>query len=415
MIKTGTHPCFAAIASKIQFRNSMKWFCGLLAILWFAAPTLNAVVEDPEAEFLKIFSVIDQADTLNEGGNKTSAKTKYQQAQRALLNLKKNHPIWNTKVVGFRLKYVEEKIAALTQPPSTAQPAEPGAAPKSDGKSASAPSGAQVKLLDAGAEPRKPLRIRAKPGDKQVLDMTMKIAMDMEIGGLPAQAIKMPGIKMNSEMTVKEVSSDGDITLETVMGEAAITADADVMPQVADAIKASFESLKGLSGSRIISSRGLAKETDIKLPAGADAQTRQAVEQMRDSFTAMTIGFPEEPVGPGARWEVKLPLKSQGMTIDQTTTYELAALEGQEFTVKSTVTQQAANQQIENPSMPGLKMDVTKMTAKGTGRATINLAHILPSQATVDSKSEMAMTMNMGGQKQTMTMKMDIHLLLESK
>lgn len=393
----------------------MKWLSCLMIIGLLLSPSLQAA-EDPEAQFLKILSIMDQADTLKAGGNGTSAKAKYQEAQRALLSLKKNHPTWNTKIVSFRLKYVGEKIDALTQPPPGVEvPETAGTASKSEGKSADAPSGTQVKLLDAGAEPRRALRIQAKPGDKQTLGMTMKIAMNMEMDGMPAQAIKMPSIKMDMELTVKDVSANGDIAYETTMGDASVADEPGIMPQVAEAIKTSFESIKGLTGTGTISSRGLGKTADMKLPPGADPQMRQAMEQMHESFSTITTGFPEEPVGSGARWEVKMPLKSQGMTINQTTTYQLVSIEGDNLSVKSTLAQHAANQKIQNPAMPGLKVDVTKMTGSGNGNATMNLAQVLPSQATMDSKSDVAMAMDMGGQKQKMTMKMDINLLLESK
>jgi hypothetical protein len=125
--------------------------------------------------------------------------------------------------------------------------------------------------------------------------------------------------------------------------------------------------------------------------------------------------FPEEPVGPGARWEVKLPLTTQGMTIDQTAIYEVVSLEGERLTTKSTIVQHATNQKIQNPAMPGLKMDLTKMVGNGTGQRTSDLTHLLPATGTGTVHSETSMSMNMGGQKQAMTMKMDVTLQFEAK
>src|ERR1035438_495832 len=96
------------------------------------------------------------------------------------------------------------------------------------------------------------------------------------------------------------------------------------------------------------------------------------------------------------------------MTIDQTTTYELVTLEGERFTTKSAIVQHAANQKIQNPAMPGLKLDLIKMVGNGSSQSTCDLSHLLPSAGTGKVHSETSMTMNMGGQKQPMTMKMDI-------
>jgi hypothetical protein len=110
-----------------------------------------------------------------------------------------------------------------------------------------------------------------------------------------------------------------------------------------------------------------------------------------------------------------MPIKAQGMTMEQTSTYELVALEGDRFTTKSTVAQRAANQTLQHPALGGMKMDVTKMTGSGSGQRTSTLARLLPTVGTGKAHSEVSMTMNMGGQKQPVTMKTEIDLQFESK
>ena len=414
MNKIGSHPCLVASASRARFPLVMKCLSGLMIVTLLLPASIRAA-EDPETHYLRIFSIIDKADTLTAHGDPSLAKAKYREAQRELLKLKQDNPIWKTKVVEYRLKYVGEKIDALSKPPPGAEGTETGTESNSESASNAAPSGTQVKLLDAGTEPRRPLRLQAKPGDKQSVDMTIKIGMDMEMSGMPAQPMQMPAIKMGMELTIKDVSPDGDITYESSLGNAGVAEDSGVVPQVAEAMKSSFAALEGVAGTCVASSRGLGKKADMKLPSGADPQMRQVMAQMNDSFAAFTTVFPEEAVGPGARWEVKLPIKSQGMTITQTTTYELISIEGDELHFKTSLVQHAANQKIQNPAMPGLKIDLTKMTGSGSGTSTVNLAQIMPSEATMNSKSEMAMAMNMGGQKQAMTMKIDVGLHLETK
>src|ERR1051326_8213820 len=113
-------------------------------------------------------------------------------------------------------------------------------------------------------------------------------------------------------------------------------------------------------------------------------------------------------IGTGAKWEVKLPLKSGGMTINQTAVYELASLEGDRLAIRSSIAQQAGKQKVENPAMPGLKLDLNKMTGTGKGEITSDLTQLLQPEATLDGHSEMDMTMDAGGQKQPMVMKLDI-------
>jgi len=373
----------------------------LLVALW------PARAEEPDEVYLSIFTVIEQADSLRTKGQVAPALAKYQEAQSSLRNFQRTYPQWNTKTVTFRVNYVADKISALTE----------GGVPAAPGKSAAASpaGGSQAKLLEAGAEPRKQLRFHPKPGGKQTLSMNVKMTMDIKLGEMEMPAMKLPAINMTMEVTAKDVSSDGDIAYETVMSDATVAEDAEVMPQVGEAMKTAFANLKGLSGTGKMSNRGFNKEMDIKAPADADPQTRQAIEQMKESFTRFLTPLPEEAVGPGSKWEVKMPIKSQGMTLDQTTTYELVSIEGDRVTAKTTVIQTAANQKVQNPAMPNLKLDLTKMNGTGTGDLTADLAQLVPTAATTKLHSEMTMGMNTGGEKQEMNMKMDVNLRLESK
>jgi hypothetical protein len=199
------------------------------------------------------------------------------------------------------------------------------------------------------------------------------------------------------------------------MGDISVSEEPGGTPGVAEAMKAVFAGAKGLSGTATISSRGLSKGLEFKSPAGGNPQARQLMDQMKGFVAQLIAPFPEEAVGPGARWEAKIPIKSQGITIEQTATYELVSLEGERLTTKSTVVQHAANQKIESPAMPGMKMDLSKMVGNGSGERTFDLAHLLPVAGTEKAHSESSMAMNMGGQKQPMTMKMDINFQFEAK
>jgi hypothetical protein len=65
--------------------------------------------------------------------------------------------------------------------------------------------------------------------------------------------------------------------------------------------------------------------------------------------------------------------------------------------------------------MPQVKMDLTKMTGNGKGEVTYDLTHLLPQEGTMEFHSEYAMSMNAGGQKQAMNMKMDANLRFDAK
>lgn len=389
----------------------------ILVLLGLTMAAWPARADEQDDQYLSVYNLVARADELNASGQADKALAKYREAQRALVTLQRTYPTWNVKVVTFRQNYIAEKVAALTQktsaPATNAATGGSRAAPET--KTAGSASTPQVRLLEAGAEPRNVLRLHPKPGDKQNLSMTMKIAMDTRMGDMPGQAMKMPAMNMTLEVTVKSITTEGDISYEMVMGEATIAEEPGTLPQVAQAMKSALANLKGLSGTGTISSRGVSKGIDFKAPAGADPQASQMFDQAKGSFATLAVPFPEEAIGPGGKWEVKTTLKSQGMTIEQTANYQLLTVEGERLTARCTIAQHAANQKIQNPAMPGLALDLTKMTANGTGELTSDLGQLLPSAGTMDLHSDVSMGMNMGGKKQNMETKIDLNLRLEAK
>ena len=401
-----------------QVRANLMRFSGLLVLALLLGVSLPARADLGDDQYLQIYTVIQQADELNSSGKAALAKAKYQEAQTALKGFKTDYPNWNVKLVTYRLNYVAQKLAALSEKPRAVAGDGAGTnAPEAQAGAQSATSTAttQVKLLEAGAEPRKVLRLHPSPGDKQSLRLTLKMAIETKMGEMQSQAMKLPAMTMTMDTTVKDVSDKGDITYELVMGETTLADDPGGNAQLAELMKTALGGIKGMSGTGTVSSRGLAKGMEFKVPSGADAQTRQVMDQMRDSFSSIAAPLPEEAVGPGARWEAKIPIKSQGMTIDQTGTSELVSIEGDHLTTKGTFTQRASNQKVESPAMPGLKVDLIKMNGTGTGESKYDLGKLLPVEGTTVLHSETDMAMNMGGQKQPISTKMDLNVRLESK
>jgi hypothetical protein len=390
----------------------MGWFLFFVFLL-LAVP---ARADSPDDQYLRIFNIIDKADTLNSKGQAEQALAKYREAQSALENFQKAQPAWNGQLVSFRLEYVGQKIAGLAPKASKSSNEESnqGSQPGQAESSTAASSAPEIKLLEPGSEPRKVLRLHPKPGDKQSLTLTLIMGMEIKAGEMQ-NPMKMPPMTMMMEATVKDVSPQGDITYEILMGEANVAEDADAMPQLVTAMKAALGGVKGVKGTGVISAQGLPKSSEMDVPANADAQLRQTMEQAKDSFKNLAAPLPVEAVGAGARWEVKQAIKSQGMTINQTTTYQITSIEGDRLAATSNISQSAANQKIENPAMQGVKLDLTKMVGTGKGTINFDLAHLMPSASALDSHTDMSMAMNMGNQKQSMSMKMDMNLKLEAK
>ncbi len=397
-------------ASEPRFRIHLKLFASLalFALLLAAGP---ARAGEPDEDYLPIYTQIQEADSLATSGQATQALAIYREAVTALQGFQKKYPTWNQRMVSARLNRVVEKISALSEKPAAApQPrtnVAAGAAPPASERSGT-PVG-QAKLLEAGAEPRQVLRLHPKAGDKQTLDMTVKVTMENKVGAMETPAMKLPAIKMTLEVAVKSVSAEGDIAYEMVMSDINVADDTGAGAQLAELLKASLDTAKGMSATGTVSDRGVSKAVEVKIPGGIDQQSRQTMEQMKDSFSGAIVMLPEEAVGPGAKWEVRKTNKSQGFVVDQTQTYELVAADGDRLTAKTTVAERAANQKI------GGKVDITKYVGTGTGELTYELGHLLPPTASSDSHVDMTMSMGGGAQKQMIIKKTDINVRIQAR
>lgn len=392
--------------------RATKLFCLLAAL----AVTLATPLFGQEDAYLKAFDLVRQGDSLEAAGKKDAAVEKYQQAQVALRDFQRNYPNTAKSAVAFRMNYVAQKISSLTKPAGATESVQaPTTGKTTPTKSAAASSTSPIKLINAGAEPRKLLRLHPKPGDKQSVTMTVKMAMTTKMGDTPIPQIKLPAMNFVMDSSVKDVSAEGDVSYDLEISEATVTDDPEVMQAAADAMKASLAQIKGMGASGVVSSAGVMKSLEFKAPSASDPQAGQTVDQMKEAFTRIMAPLPDDAVGVGAKWEVRTPVKSQGLVIDQTATYEIVSIEGDRVTTKCTVAQRASNQKIQNAMMPGMNLDLVKMTGSGMGTVTGDLSQLLSPKATMNEHTDMTMGMAVAGKQQTITMQMDVNTSIQAK
>jgi hypothetical protein len=378
-----------------------------VAVIALLVAVLPARADEREDEYLRIYENIQQADSLDASGKTSAAMAKYQQAHSDLAKFRKSHPIWNRDMVAFRLNYAAQKAAecneklnaAAASPPPPAAPDQTQAT--APGKDAPTRAEPLVKLLEPGAEPRKALRFQPKAGDKQTVALTLKTAMDMGTAGGQSQSMKLPPVVIAVESAIKDVAADGDITYENVITDASVGDEPGAMPQVMEAMKASLAGVKGLIISGVMTSRGFSKRLETKAPKSGEtlpANARLFSGQMNQGMATMTAALPEEPVGVGARWEVKTMEKSSGIS---KAIYEIVSLEGERVVAKATITQSALNQ----GTAPG--------KGEGSGEVTLDLNRTMPVAGQLTHR--MSGSMGGSGQSKDMAMKMEMSLRIESK
>jgi len=126
---------------RLGYCAGMKFFA-VTAVFLLAFLLASAQAQQgPDDDYIGIYGMIEQADTLAGSGQPRQALTEYQTALNDLERFQKIYPTWSPNIVTYRLSYLADKIAAtsallpvenaatppVTLPPVTSPVAAPGA------------------------------------------------------------------------------------------------------------------------------------------------------------------------------------------------------------------------------------------------------------------------------------------------
>jgi len=227
---------------------------------------------------------------------------------------------------------------------------------------------ATVTLLSGGAEPRTRLRY-AVPRDyraqvSQSINSESQVSMDGD--ALPAT----PTVAMTKrvEVAVTDASKPGQVTCAIVFTGFSTTGGRGAAKNEAD--------YNSISGTITLDDRGVNRATRFDLSKTSNAQLGQL---MANSWADISTPLPDEPIGVGARWEVKNTIHTDAIQALQKTEYELLAFDGKVLTVKASVVQTAVAQRMANPLMPsGSDAQLKKYSGVGNSTITVHLDSLVP-------------------------------------
>ncbi len=128
----------------------MKRLVILLILALTALLPLARAQQGPDDEYIIIYSLMQQADTLESSGQPRQALDQYIQVQSELQKFQTQYPDWSPRIVNFRLKYLAEKIAEISaklpSPPETKTTPPPTAPPPSGAVATTATADLEAQL-----------------------------------------------------------------------------------------------------------------------------------------------------------------------------------------------------------------------------------------------------------------------------
>jgi hypothetical protein len=274
----------------------------------------------------------------------------------------------------------------------------------------------ETKLLDAGEPPRKKLRYTWRVDQKERLTMNLRTSATTEVGGAKQPEIPLPPVHIVIDVDPRSVTPEGSLLYGWRVTAATVTADAQMLAQIADGMRTEVAAVEHLAGSAVVSSRGLCEDVTVDPASMVDAgggATGQMVEQVRQTLRDLAVPLPEEDVGRGARWQKISQLEAKGSRLTQTDTFTLRDVQGDRGSVDDVLAQTAPPQPLRAPGLPAsAQARMESMLASGSAKTTFDLSRLVP-QTKFDGTTTMVVSGQSPGdttRRVTMVMRVGIDI-----
>lgn len=341
--------------------------------------------------------------------------------------------------------------AAAPQAVGSAVPASPSASPGAElAQEMSEAPPARIKLLDAGQSPRRALRYAWHTGQRETLVMDLRTSASTEEGSAKQPEIELPPVHIVLAIDPREISSAGDLTYAWRVTSTAVSPDAQTPATLTDGMRAEVAAVAHLSGTAVVTSSGISTgisidpeqwhEVDAQASPGVDAQaspiavaqasratdvqrlddgaaaagvTGQMVEQVRQTLRDVAAPFPEEEVGPGARWEKLSQLASRDARVTQTEVFTLTQITATTGALDDVLAQTAPPQPLLSPGgPPGTQARIESMLASGDGKTQFDLTRLVPQTRFGGTTTMVVSSRSRDEADRTMTMVMRVDIVL---
>lgn len=235
-----------------------------------------------------------------------------------------------------------------------------------------------VTLFEAGAEPRTAMRLAITAPQTETMTVTQRQEVTQSIGGLEVPSAGALTTVTTTSLTVTPLDAG---RYEMVSEVLSAQVGSDVDPAIAAQLEATIAETVGLRTVATVDDRGIVQSSEV-----TNAPVGQSGELASELAMQVSNPFPLEPVGVGARWEVRRPLIVSGLAIEQVSELTLVAVDGTRFTIDST-----ARQQVEPGSQlslgGGLAASVLNWDTSVSGSTVLDLTRVAPVEASSSTEN----------------------------
>jgi hypothetical protein len=213
---------------------------------------------------------------------------------------------------GGRSSTTSDRSSAGEVPVTTVDPGSPIAEVALDLAAWPAPS---IELLDRGAEPHRKLRFAPQPGAELALRTVMSMDHSASAGPI-REAVHIPGVEIDHHATVRAVADDQFIVDDRFVDY--------TIPQSASMDRVSLAYLREEMNQSLGTSERTAARPDGSTLYVAQLNPSGTIKERYEPDSAYPL--PDEPVGVGARWNLRAAVVWDEMPLDLFATIEITEI-----------------------------------------------------------------------------------------
>lgn len=241
-----------------------------------------------------------------------------------------------------------------------------------------------VKLLKAGAEPRQAARYVIAP------ETTVRAVLDVVVATTSTEQVDdqfgvLPGLRLSLHLGPTVPIRDG-VRYVLRIERAQSVVPENTAGHLVEHVEGSVAALKNMRGRFDVNEEGIVIDSKVPWTQAQDRiHPRVAVMLSNIRSVMAVLPLPEQPIGVGAVWEVRRPLRIWSMRLTQVSTYELLERTGERLRVGVTVRQDASPQVADlNPKE---EVHVKSYRMRARGHALVDLSQPLTVEAQAKSES----------------------------
>ena len=256
---------------------------------------------------------------------------------------------------------------------------------------AAAPGEAEVKMEDAGAQPRRTLRYAFDPG-VQWARMATRVQQSMEVNG---NAMPMPQSPSSAHVirATSEPAAGGETAVSVVMAPAS-GAEGGLSDEDVERLLGTGEATR-IEGT--IDDRGRWASLEVDSSASVPPEMAGMLDAQRNSLQQAVVPLPEGPIGVGGSWSVMQEMSVNGMTMKQTTVLTVTAMDGDIVEVDVERTMTFGAQEVKSAMLGnGMAMQLEGGEGSASGDEVIDLRKVLVVRGAVEGMYAMRMKAEMG-------------------